>query len=234
MALPLPKLDKSHILFHNYYQMGRYSEMKNREIIENKPYLSKKELSLLLEKKGKNLDKKISQLLRKDYLVPLKKGLYTTNIYILKTRENLSEYLANILYFPSYLSLEYVLQKEGLIPEAVYVYTSVTLKVPRAFENKLGRFSYRKIKDSLFSGYQQVPFRENYLIKIARKAKALFDYLYLKPLSNRVKQEPLSDLRINWDNFSKEDFGEFSSYVDIYSSNKMRKIRKVLKEELKW
>jgi hypothetical protein len=33
--------------------MGRKNEIKNKELIENKPYLTKKELALLLEKCGK-------------------------------------------------------------------------------------------------------------------------------------------------------------------------------------
>jgi len=209
--------------------MSRNSETKNKEILENKPYLTKKELSLLLEKKGKNLDKKITQLLKKEYLISLKKGIYTTRIYFLVNKKRLAEYLANVLYYPSYLSLEYVLQKQGLIPGAVYVYSSVTSKLPRAFQNKISTFSYRHIKESLFIGYDEVDFKENYKIKIATKAKALFDFLYLKPLKQGISQEILYDLRINWDVFNKKDYQEFLKYVKISQSKKMLKISQAIK-----
>ena len=45
-----------------------------------------------------------------------------------KWKEPYAEYMANRLRLPSYLSLEYVLAKEGLIPEAVYALTSITSK----------------------------------------------------------------------------------------------------------
>lgn len=55
--------------------MSSKSEIKNIKLIESKPYLTKAELALLLEKKERNLDKKISQLIRNEILIPLKKGL---------------------------------------------------------------------------------------------------------------------------------------------------------------
>jgi hypothetical protein len=218
-------LDKIDILFHNYYHMGRKSEIKNKDLIENKPYLSKIELSLLLEKKRKNLDKKISQLIRDEVLIPLKRGLYTSRIFYLKNKENIEEYFSNMIYYPSYLSLEYVLTKEGVIPEAVFSYTAVTLKTTRRFANKLGQFFYKKIKEKLFTGFYQKDYYEDYKIKIATKAKALFDFLYFKPLKTL---KDIDDLRINWENFSSKDLQEFLNYVDLSKSRKMRKIYKFI------
>lgn len=212
--------------------MGRIDEMKNKEIIENKPYLTKVELSILLEKTGKNLDKKISQMIRNGYLVPLKKGLYTTKTYLLKAPKNLTEFISNVLYYPSYLSLEYVLQKENLIPESVMVYTAVTNKITRFFKNSLGQFSYRKIKNALFSGYQEVDFWQNYKIKIATPAKALFDFLYLKEFGQDLETEILVDLRLNFGVLLRKDLEEFASYVAMAKSPKMEKILKILKTKI--
>jgi len=216
------------ILFHNYYYMSRKSEIKNKNLMENKPYLTKKELELILEKKGKNLDKKISLLIRDKYLIPLKRGLYVAENFYLKNRQNFEEYLTNILYYPSYLTTEYVLAKQGIIPESVYVYTSVSLKVTRTFKNQFGTFYYRKIKENLFCGFYQKPYFENYQIKIATLAKALFDYFYFKPFS-MVKN--IQDLRLNLINFKKEDFEEFFSYVKLSRSEKMKRIYKLIKKE---
>lgn len=216
------------ILFHNYYCMSRKNEIKNKDIIESKPYLTKKELGLLLEKKGKNLDKKISLLLRDKYLIPLKRGLYVAYNFYLKNRQNLEEYLANILYYPSYLTAEYVLAKEGIIPENVYTYTSVSLKATRSFKNQFGNFYYRKIKENLFCGFYQKTYLESYQIKIASLSKALFDYLYFMPFS---MAKNVKDLRLNLINFKKEDYEEFFSYVKISQSEKMKKIYQLIKKE---
>lgn len=206
--------------------MGGNSQLESLFLLENKPYLTKPEVTLLLQKKGKNLDKKISQLLKKGYLISLKKGLYTTKQYIEKQIPQSREFLANAQYYPSYLSLEYVLQKEGLIPEAVYTYTSITLKPTQIFTNRLGTFIYRTIKKTLFTGYQLVRYNENYQIKIASKAKALFDLLYLKPLPSTVsgKKQVLEDFRINWGTFAQEDMKEFDRYVNLSASQKMRHV----------
>lgn len=215
--------------------MSSISETNNAFLLENKPYLTKSEVGTLLGKKGRNLDKKILQLLNSGFLLSLKKGLYTTKQYI-TTQSSLSrEYLANSIYYPSYLSLEYVLQKEGLIPEAVYAYTSITLKTPRIFTNSLGTFMYRNIQPALFTGYQATRFTANYQIKIATRAKALFDLCYLKPLPSTVsgkKQELLSDLRIDWTTFTKENLSEFQTYVDLSASKKMREVAHIITNHL--
>ena len=208
--------------------MSSRSEIKHIDLMENKPYLTKIELGLLLEKKERNLDKKISQMIRDEVLIPLKKGLYLNRIFYLKNKNNIEEYLSNIIFYPSYISLEYVLAKEGLIPESVFTYTCVTLKTTRQFNNKLGRFTYRKIKEKLFTGFIQKNYYDNYKIKIATKSKAFFDYLYYK--NSKVLNE-IDDLRINWGNLSQEDLREFLYYSNLSGSKKMAKIYKFIKKK---
>lgn len=210
--------------------MRGITQTDNTILLENKPYLTKSEVSVLVQKQSKNLDKKISQLLKIGYLISLKKGLYTTKGYVDKQIPQLREFVANIQYYPSYISLEYVLQKEGLIPEAVYTYTSITLKPTQTFTNTLGTFIYRSIKQPLFTGYEQVRYDDQYQIKIASKMKALFDLLYLKPLPNTVsgKQQVLEDLRIRFDAITPADTKEFNSYVSLINSPKMRQVSTII------
>ena len=63
---------------------------------------------------------KISRMMRSGELTPLIKGLYETDAAVP------GHYLAGIIYGPSYLSFEFALAWHGLIPEAVYSYTSAT------------------------------------------------------------------------------------------------------------
>ncbi|OGJ15892.1 MAG: hypothetical protein A2632_01855 [Candidatus Pacebacteria bacterium RIFCSPHIGHO2_01_FULL_46_16] len=213
--------------------MSSNSKTEDTILLENKPYLTKQEISVLLQKTGRNLDKKVSQLLKKGYLLTLKNGLYTTEAYIKSQSAQSREFLATALYYPSYLSLEYVLQKEGLIPEAVYAYTSITLKPTKVFTNTLGTFIYRTIKESLFTGYQFVRYNESYQTKIASGAKALFDLLYLKPLPRTVsgKRQVIADLRINWATISKDDMAEFATYVKLSQSQKMTQVVNIIAKE---
>lgn len=114
---------------------------------------------------------------KKNLIIRLKQGLYAL------TESNLNDLvLANKLYSPSYLSLEFALSFYSIIPEVVYELTSITSKTTRHFKllNKI--FSYRRIKKSAFTGY--VPLRQNgNLFLIAEPEKAWVDWVYLKMLN---------------------------------------------------
>lgn len=195
------------------------SGIKNQKELETLECFNKNTAAILIGKTGKNLDQKISRLVKTGYLKVLKKGLYvSSSFYETAEKGPYSEFLANRLRQPSYLSLEYILSKEGLIPEAVYAQTSITVKTSRKFSNFAGSFFYRNIKPGLFCGYREQKWQEK-IIYLASKAKALFDYLYLTKLTD-IDREIL-DLRINWNNFNQKDFREFGRYVRLSQGRKM-------------
>lgn len=201
-------------------------KIENQDNLEKLPYFSKNTAGILLQKDGKNLDRKIERLIKSGYFLRLKNGLYTTKTYLLTVgnKEKYAESLVPALYYPSYLSLEYVLSQTGLIPEAIQIYTAITTKSTREFKNFLGRFSYQNIADKLFCGFTDGK---------ASKAKALFDYLYLKSnLGANLQKELTEGLRLNWNYFTVSDLKEFKKYVEISGSAKMIKIKKII-EELK-
>ena len=57
--------------------------------------------------------------------------------------------LSNQLYRPSYISLHWALSFYGLIPEKTVVYTAVTPRVPRTFENDFGVYRYSNLKQKM-------------------------------------------------------------------------------------
>lgn len=136
---------------------------------------------------------------------------YTTKGYITRVKRGLYAfpdalppeiYLANKIYEPSYVSLEFALSYHGVIPENVYEITSVTTKATRRFE-KLGKvYSYRRIKKNAFAGYTTEK-QKGFSFQIADPDKAFVDTNYfrmlgrLKPLSryNKEKINPVKALR---------------------------------------
>ncbi len=85
---------------------------------------------------------RISGLLADGSLVRLRKGLYVFGDRY--RRAALSrEHLANLIYGPSYVSLDYVLSRCGLIPERVENVTSVTTGGKKRFSTPFGDFTYR-------------------------------------------------------------------------------------------
>ena len=205
------------------------SGIKYQKELENVPYFNKSQAGILIGKEGRNLDKKLEQLKKIGYLKSFKKNLYITDTYYQQTdKGRYAEYMANTLRSPSYISLEYILSKESLIPEGVFSFTSITVKSSRIFRNFLGTFIFRNIKEGLFTGYREERW-EGKIIRRATKAKALFDFLYLKKLSN-VDAEITGDLRMNWGNFSDADFSEFKGYVVLSKSKKMARLTDILQK----
>lgn len=131
----------------------------------------------LYSKKAEGLRRQVSDWIKKGYLIQIKKGFYIFSDEYRKIYPSVL-FLANFLEFPSYISLEYALNFYGLIPEKVTVITSVTTKKTNDFNNCLGRFEYRTIKEDLFFGFREELDREQKFL-IALPEKAILDFFYL-------------------------------------------------------
>src|SRR3989338_5882529 len=85
---------------------------------------------------------KITWLLKNRILIRVKKGLYIFGPEYARAPYSI-EVLANLIYGPSYISMEYALSFHGLIPERVEIVTSVTSKRDKEFATPVGVFRYR-------------------------------------------------------------------------------------------
>ncbi len=199
---------------------------------ETTPCFSKQNLKSYFQGSDFALDERIKRALRNKQIFNLKKGLYTSSVYYLKEpdKTKFKEFIGAKLRFPSYLSREYVLAKDNLLTEATYPLTSITTKTSYIYQNFLGTYKYSSIKKELYFGFKEVSFGQNKYL-VATKAKALFDFLYLKRNLGDLKREILKDLRINWCNFFVEDLKLLESYVLRSKSKKMEKILKILKKK---
>ncbi len=126
------------------------------------------------------------QVLRNQLTGWRKKGLVSRlrrGVYLLNKndrRVNPSKlYLANVLYAPSYVSLEYALFFYHLIPESVADVTSVSAKKTASFSNEFGLFRYQHVKHDLFFGFKKLTDENNYPVLIAEPEKAVVDFFYL-------------------------------------------------------
>lgn len=206
---------------------------------ENLPCFTKRNLIPEFLKSRYALNDRIKRSLKNHKLLSIKQGFYMTSKFYFAEHDKvkLAEFISSKLCEPSYISLEYVMRKHGLLNSdlASSIITCITTKTSRSFKNFLGIFRYSNIKSSLFFGFQKVSFiqasaKDSVVCKynIATKAKSLFDYLYLKPgLRGKIKylkQQLFGNLGINWNNFSEQDFKEFDQYVWKSNSKKMMRI----------
>ena len=98
----------------------------------------------------KSAEKKVVWLEKNGYIIRLKRGLYVVNPeYTGKRLSN--ELIANHLYAPSYVSMSTALRYYGLIPEAVYVNQSMTVKHSRSFQTPIGNYDYKYISREAFA-----------------------------------------------------------------------------------
>ena len=145
---------------------------------------------------------KISEWLREGVLLSLRRGLYLTAPALRQAPASLP-LLANHLYGPSTVSLDFALAFHGLIPDGVAEVTSVTPKPSRQINNSLGRFAYLHLPLRFYAiGQQLGESPEGLYFLIASPTKALCDRLVLSrqlpPLSQAaMRQWLLEDLRLD-------------------------------------
>ena len=167
-------------------------------------------------------------------IIQLKKGVYMTRRFfeLHRADADFAPMVSAILIPQSYLSMEYILQRNAILTEATFPVSAITLKQTRVFENKLGTFTYRNIKADLYKGftfvdYLGIPFAQ------ATVVKALFDFLYLRPWKGdrRLASYDLAeDLRLNLEDFIEKDQDEFATFVGMSKSRKMDQILKNLRK----
>lgn len=136
---------------------------------------------------------KIHRWLDEAQLWSVKRGLYVVSPTLSKIPVSLP-LVANQLYGPSYVSLEYALYYYGMIPERVAQVTSVSVKRGKHYENQLGRFSYQKLPVAYYAlGIDCVKASDNVTFMMATPEKALCDWLVLTP---NLKIYSVKSLRI--------------------------------------
>lgn len=117
-----------------------------------------------------SLTKKLQYQVGKGNLRNPRKGLYTKPIFDPAA-------LACTLYTPSYLSLDYVLQKEGILFQYDTAITAISY-LSRSVEIDSWEIKYRKIKDAVLLNTTGIISRQDG-VNIATAERAFLDMLYL-------------------------------------------------------
>lgn len=203
--------------------------MKYREILLEQlkplPYFDKKAIYQLSEQYGlkkTTVDTYISRSLKRKDIIPLKRGLYVSTDYFDKNKGDISYlfYIANILRTPSYISSWTALQYYNLATEVIHTTFSITNKVTRTYQTKIGNFAYQSIKDASFTDFSLVKGKFDFFI--ASPAKALFDLLYFKTrrfsgIDIKNIKSLIDELRIDFDEMDKSEQEKFFQMIKKYA-----------------
>lgn len=153
---------------------------------------------------------KIARMIGDGLLLPIRKGLYCVAPDLTGIPISLP-LVANLLYGPSCVSMEFALSYYGLIPERVVEITSMTTKRGKRYDLPVGRFSYTHSPPELYAvGIERIENADLTGFLMASPEKALCDKLIftrqLNVQSRRGMQTLLfDDLRIDEELFARFD-----------------------------
>ena len=156
---------------------------------------------------------------KKSYIKKLSRLFYIFSDRNINEAEN--NFIANKLLEPSYISLESALRYYNLIPEVVFLTTSVTTRKTKLLKTPIGDFQYRKVKEKLFFGYRIINAGQ-IAYKIADPEKALLDFLYLR--SDIKSEGDIFELRINGESYREIiDQNKLKQYLGVFNSKALNK-----------
>lgn len=167
---------------------------------------------------------RVTALLRSGTIVRVKKGLYVFGEAYRKM-PYCRELLANLVYGPSIVSLDYALGYYGLIPERVEAVTSVTTGRARRFETPLGLFIYRPTPN-LSVGVERIEDGDAAFL-MASPERALADRLRDDRRDGVRTQREMErylreDLRLDAGGLAAMDAGVMEELADALQSRKVR------------
>ena len=154
----------------------------------------------------------ISRMVKAGELIRLKNGFYLITDKIQHGTSTVIPYeqIANMLYGPSYVSLEWALSFYGIIPERVYAVTNMTLGRTKEYRTPIGTFTYNALSAEKYAiGITQKSsgdFIGGFLIATPEKALADLVFTTCSNLNKeQLKTELLESIRIDYDCFYQLD-----------------------------
>ena len=178
------------------------SQNKKTDVIlaiyqDNRTVFRLKDIAMLTgETDFVSINKRVNYLVQKGKLLNPRKGLYAKKDYN-------KEELACTLFTPAYISLEYVLQKTGVIFQYDSGITSVSyLSRTVTVDGQL--YVFRKIKNQILVNTMGIERTDNH-INIASPERAFLDVLYL-------------DVNYYFDNVSLLNVDSVNKLLPLYNS----------------
>lgn len=144
------------------------------------------------------LSKRLNYYVREGKMLNPRRGIYAKRGYN-------PEEMACLLYAPSYLSLEYVLQKAGVVFQYDSRLTCISY-LSRCVEADGREYCYRRIKGDILVDTSGITCREN--INIATPERAFLDVMYL-------------NAEYYFDNLRVLDYKKIIGLLPIYGNKRM-------------
>jgi len=178
----------------------------------------------------------IARMVKKGELLRLKNGFF---LIASRFRRNQADYpyeqVANLLYGPSYVTLEWALSFYHFIPERVSVVTSVTIGSNKAFATPIGNFTYHYLNRSRYSvgiDHKKIHGQVGGFL-MATPEKALADWVFFtckKMNENELLQDLLEAKRIEKKNLQSLNKKMMEEIVKHYKSEVVKNLHLIIRK----
>jgi predicted transcriptional regulator of viral defense system len=149
-----------------------------------------------------SLKTQLARFAQKGLIKSIKRGIYTYDLTKIDELE-----LAEILYQPSYISLETALHHYGMIPDIPQTTTSVTPVITKTIDTPVGAYTYAKIAQDLFFGYKSVKSPQSHgYFPLAEQEKALLDFFYIRKITR------VDELRLDTSSLDRDRYKIYAQY----------------------
>ena len=199
----------------------KYIEFKNKVL--RQPVIFSRD-AVLFQQNKQVVRNQLERWCARGLLIKLKRGVYLLNPDDRKIDPSMA-YLANQLYSPSYVSLEYALNYYGLIPERVSDVTSVATKKTFRVKNNVGLFTYQHVKTKAFRGFRALKDDAGLSILVAEPEKAIVDFLYFN--LDKFKggdDENLLEESYRLQNLETLKSGKVSEFARFFGNSKLTRV----------
>lgn len=184
-----------------------------RKIKEIRPIFTLIDLKVIFSNQPIS-SKQLSRWQESGYILKLKNGVYLLADYQSSVHPFL---ISNVLYQPSYVSMESALYEYGFIPDVTQSITSISAKKTWSAEVLGSRFDYKKIKRDCFIGYGARSYL-NYDVMMAEPEKALADFCYFNKSRLKNKSQ-IVESRFNYENLKQKiDKEKLRHYAALFNS----------------
>jgi len=168
----------------------------------------------------------LTRWVKQGLLVKLRQGYYS--FPELRGQPDFALYVSNRIYKPSYISLHTALAFYGMIPEAVTQITAVSSLKTAEFQNDFGLYTYKKVREELFFGYEPKPFGDKTIL-FAHPEKALLDLLYLYPFYD--SPEEMESLRLDEEYLANDlDLARMEQYTVRFNNKALTRRVELMKK----
>lgn len=177
---------------------------------------------------------KVTRLINHNDIIQIKRGLYVFGKKWQKGPIH-RQILANLIYGPSYISLEYALSLYGMIPERVETVTSMTTKRNNTFKTPFGNFTYFHLNPEQYAvEIDLFSLNQNLHFFIASKEKALSDLVARQqkiPNEKEMWEHLIENLRIEEENLMKLSVKKLRSISEVYINHNVHVLAQCMRRK---